>query len=1602
MKWKHQGVRRAIGLLTAAVMLFSFVLSNNTLMTAKADSGEYNGPTVSASGVTFYYHDDTNSLTNVYMKGSWDGSWGAHIPLTDNGNGDWSVTVPFSGAGVTGVQAYYGDGTETGISGTTNVTFDKGTTYQYGFEKNFDSKTGWLSTDGINNPRSDGKNSEIVGSPEVSADSVKLYYYPEHGTYPTMTVKYRVQGSATDWANADSVAMSLDSTYTAILSATIDTSSLAQGTYEYKLYNGSTEVTDNLVETQTFKVGDIPAEDPTVQSPVVNGNEVTFNIYAPTAKTVTVMGEMSGWAEKALTKNDATGYWSLTMSDVPKGTYEYGFKVDTVWTEDKLNSEKASNGNNTFTITTELVTSVKSPVVNAWGTTFNYYAPSATRVQLAGDLTGWTLDSAADMIQDADGCWTITIPNAAAGDYGYKFVENGDFTNGWKQDPLNSERMPGNDNCKLTIAGTESGISPVVNGTSVTFVYPENPKTSSKVRLAGDLTTPQWQDSTEEFTYNTTKNQWEYTKTVTPGSYSYKFIKDADSWTNDLANSNTTAKGDNKLLVAGLANATLQAEKGVATDLPETVKYYAGDETEHQVKVEYSVPAGTTGVTISDGKITVDKSFTGKNVAVKMTAGSYEATLTVTPVDAIYNYTIYYFDKNHQTTDSAELWLWENKGADGAPFSFGDTEVLSDGRTWLKATVSVSYTDMGMKARSVGDWAWEGTNVYYTNTNKDKNVTLYLVADDSTAYTELPKIVETKDRYAMIEYVRSAGDYDNWYLYTWNSGFGSEVDVPLKEINGKQYFIVPIKKTTKNLSFVVHRIDGENQWAEKDGGDNSLSTPLDQTVIKAIYTQGEGITYTYPANMGYELDPKNNRVGFFYRDDDLVLDGSLSTLEGKVQVEVDGNLFDMTYDADNDRFVYYYDSLTEGDHYYRYYVNGEWKLDAYNERVEERAPFVKGADSTLADNAKGANGDLVEYSVYTYKKYAASPTAEFSQKTVDYTQNSVLKVTVPQVDDMEVSAVTADISALGGSSEFVIDPQLMAGTVAVNENVKVGTYTIPIIVKDQYNNEYATSADITVTEKTRNDFDWDEAIIYFMVTDRFYDGNSSNNTANGADTYGTNEGLYHGGDFAGVTQKLDYLKDLGINTIWITPIVDNIEGVVVQPGDNVTPQMAADVPFNSGYHGYWAKDFTTLDPTLGTEEEFKTLINEAHSRGIKIMVDVVLNHAGYDTEDTFGDMIRSNADTVSGDDQLAPLSGMPDFATEKAEVRNQLVAWQTAWMTNYDIDYFRVDTVKHVEDTTWKAFKNSLTEANPEFKMIGEYSGAGYTFDGGQLGTGQMDSLLDFDFNDFGQQFVTGSLSKIENSLEQRNATINNTATLGSFLSSHDEDGLVYKLINENDLTEEEALKKAMVAASLQITAKGQPVIYYGEEIGLYGANNYPYQTNRYDFDWSKVTADNTILNHYKALLAARNAYTDTFAKGTRNSLKVSDEEGYLVFDRVYNGQHVVTALNITDEAKNITFELSNTAIDGVYNNVITAGYGDGSKIAGTTVTLTIPPASKGGTYMFAYADSKEAAAQATTSSEGTVKTVKTGDTTQTAGFILIVLSAAAVMAEVKRRRKYC
>lgn len=919
-----------------------------------------------------------------------------------------------------------------------------------------------------------------------------------------------------------------------------------------------------------------------------------------------------------------------------------------------------------------------------------------------------------------------------------------------------------------------------------------------------------------------------------------------------------------------------------------------------------------------------------------------EKEIIIPVVEVVYHYTIYYydFDATHMSENASDLWIWQKSGAGAtAGTLFTAKEKLSDGNEWLRADVTLPYTDVQIIPRSKDEWKWQGDTVLYNNSATAENVTLYIVSNSNQAYTTLPELVKPKSRSIMIEYDRPAKDYEGWNIFTWNSGFGSDVSVAFADINGKMVAKIPVKDSQADLmlSFCMRQSTADNEWANKDGGDHYVTIPAGQSLVKAVFTQGEGITEVLPYNAGYEMDGANDTIHFYYRNDTLAAENNLASLDGKVSVVVNGQTCAMTYDAANDRFGYDFTGVSTGDYYYYYVVDGTEELDAFN---SEKADY---------------SGK--ECSVCHFKKANVSVEASLSQYAMDYNDNNVLSVKLTAKDGegletSEIAAITADLSELGLNREFAIDPTLMEGTISCLNTVAAGEKTIPVTVKDIYGNVYTTATNVTVTErkKSAGDFDWDEAVIYFAVTDRFFDGDAENNDAYGVGDYNIGEkggSSYHGGDFAGLNQKLDYLKDLGVNTIWITPIVENI---TEDQHDNKTDTATY------GYHGYWASDFTKLNKHLGTEQQFKALLDAAHSKGMKIMVDVVLNHAGYGTEKYFNSiltdadgnsisMIRDSNNTISGDDKYDSLSDLPDFVTENKAVTDQLVTWQTEWMSKYSIDYYRVDTVKHVETTTWEAFKNSLTKVNPDFKMIGEYSGAGYANNAGELGTGSMDALLDFDFNDFAQKFVTGDISGVESSLQKRNGAINNTATMGSFLSSHDEDSLQYKLVNESKLSEEEAYNLMKVAATLQITAKGQPVLYYGEEIGQGGANNWPLQTNRRDFDWTeleKQKADsNSIYNHYKTMLAIRNAYTDVFARGNRSTVAVSDADGYEVISRSYGNNTLYVGMNVKEAEKEVVIpvaESAGTVLKNLYDGKTYTVSAD------RNVSVTIPAAKDGGT----------------------------------------------------------
>lgn len=293
------------------------------------------------------------------------------------------------------------------------------------------------------------------------------------------------------------------------------------------------------------------------------------------------------------------------------------------------------------------------------------------------------------------------------------------------------------------------------------------------------------------------------------------------------------------------------------------------------------------------------------------------------------------------------------------------------------------------------------------------------------------------------------------------------------------------------------------------------------------------------------------------------------------------------------------------------------------------------------------------------------------------------------------------------------------------------------------------------------DFTWDNATVYFVMTDRFKNGVEGNDVGYpGREKADEGIGAWYGGDFVGLTSELDYLVELGVDALWISFPVEQVHGWV--GGGSGDFQHFA-------YHGYWPLDFTRIDANYGTEAELQTLVDEAHNRGIRVVFDVVLNHAGYatlqdlslylpavltnaqwdgwtpetgqdwhsfndlfidfgsgDWVDWWGrDWIRSNSfpgHAVPGSDPLTmQLAFLPDFRTEntnfvdappffanKADtdvvnmpdfrVRDYLVQWVTDWVAKFGVDGFRADTAKHVEFESWVLLKNEATRKLAEWK----------------------------------------------------------------------------------------------------------------------------------------------------------------------------------------------------------------------------------------------------------------------------------------------------------------
>lgn len=857
------------------------------------------------------------------------------------------------------------------------------------------------------------------------------------------------------------------------------------------------------------------------------------------------------------------------------------------------------------------------------------------------------------------------------------------------------------------------------------------------------------------------------------------------------------------------------------------------------------------------------------------------------------------------------------------------------------------------------------TDVAYSHIISGKNLTFYVNSDleygktyevkipanslHSATYGPLEKDLSftftiephplTK-RYIHLYYDRPARDYTDWNIWVWSTGLTNDEKLFKEERNGMMFAEIPVAMSSNSVGFKLRK----GNWVERDVDlDRMITFEPGQSTAKVFVKQGT----VEIRQLKHLSNPVMDQgiTSFFYRDELLLRENKMDTIEG-VKLVIENNnsttSYDMNYNSTEEYFEVAVPNVPLGISYYHYEVTRaggvtKSEKDYYNPNVEDGKSYFEYKDPDWTFSASIPAGGV------SHKQ-----TAELS-----------VNVSVTGGELSDIKGIYADLTAVGGSAKEPIDTTLLKQRIAIKESTTPGEKTIPVTLVDRFGHYVTVETKLNVVAPSSDpssklDFDWDEARIYFVLTDRFSNGDPSNDNPNGENYDKTHLETYHGGDFRGLINNLDYMEKLGINTLWITPIVDNIDY-------NLASQ--APYKYQYGYHGYWAKDFTKIDEHLGDLDTFKELIDKAHDRGIKIMVDVVLNHTGYGLKPTdtntnnltnfptdedrarFGGMIRGPG---GSGDITGEVGGLPDLITEDPAVRDQIVQWQADWLNKArtdrgdTIDFFRADTIKHVESTTWRALKNAVNAIDPDFKIIGEYFGASIDVTGGYLGTGQMDSLLDFDFKAQAKSFVNdGKIDEVMSNLEQRSNRINNTSTLGQFLSSHDEDGFLYSVGNDES--------KLKVASALQITSKGQPVVYYGEELGATGRNGVFDQgilgENRKDMPWDKMTEKADLLNHYKNLLNIRGKYSKVFSKGTQKKTTGGDADKYVVFERNYLNESIFVGLNIDDVAKTATFTVPFEA-----GSVVRDEYNDRFYTVGSdkTVTISIPAKAKGGTAIIA------------------------------------------------------
>ena len=490
----------------------------------------------------------------------------------------------------------------------------------------------------------------------------------------------------------------------------------------------------------------------------------------------------------------------------------------------------------------------------------------------------------------------------------------------------------------------------------------------------------------------------------------------------------------------------------------------------------------------------------------------------------------------------------------------------------------------------------------------------------------------------------------------------------------------------------------------------------------------------------------------------------------------------------------------------------------------------------------------------------------------------------------------------------------------------------------------------SVNHSPKQNFTWEGANMYFLLTDRFKNGDVSNDVNFERKEKAAVLRGFEGGDLRGIIQKIDdnYFTDLGINAIWMTPLVEQIHGAT----DEGTGKTYA-------FHGYWAKDWTNLDPNFGTKEELKELVEKAHAKGIRVVLDAVVNHTGpvTATDPVYpNSWVRTSPQCQYNNYQNTTactlVANLPDVLTEsnlpaelpqlliekwkkegkyEAEMKSlndffartgypkapkyYIMKWLADYVEEFGIDGYRVDTVKHTNEDVWKDFQKICQEAfdiykrkNPSkvlddnlFFTVGEIYGYGisqkqhYDFGDKKVNYYQngFKSLINFDFKGDANKSYEELFSNYSKLLHGDL----NGKTVMNYLTSHD-DGSPF----------DKERKRTFEAGTKLLLAPGISQVYYGDEsardLTIEGATGDA--TLRSNMNWTDLqnnTESRKLLQHYQKLGKFR-ANHPAVGAGVHQMISASP----YWFTRVYNDDKVLIGLDLKSGTKEIS-------VSGIFEN---------------------------------------------------------------------------------------